>query len=967
MKKFTFIFWICIGIVFTGIAQNPPASSPKGNNQNNWYQMMQDPYANFYETQHAFYQFRKESKDQSTKGLYKMFKRWEYIHQFRADRNGILPLPSYELEQYQGFLSSHLTDGPKGSWTEVGPLTYPVNATAPQPTGMGRINAIAFHPTNPDIIYAAAPSGGIWKTQNGGLSWTNNSGNLPTIGVSAILVDRNNPNVMYAGTGDRDGNDSPGTGIYKSIDGGLIWAPANDGIYDNTTVGMMIMHPFNPDIILAATSTGIYKTLDGGSSWELNETGPIPYKDIKFKPGDPSVVYAAAGGRFFLSTDTGDNWDEVTLPVSGQRLVIGVSPEQPNTVYACQTDGMFKGLLRSIQSGQNFTVQSTAPLITGYACLGGDSVQQSNYDLCITVDPQNANILYVASINVWKSTNAGVNWSISANWNPKEEDPPCPSIPAVHSDHHCLDWSPFVNGRLYLGNDGGVYYTDNGGTTWNEISAGLGIAQIYKVGQSASVPDLCINGFQDNGTGVNNGGAFTTVIGGDGMDCFIDYSDTNYRWGAYTNGTVYRKALNQKYVLAANPKLNGITDIGGWVTPYIQHVKTPSTVFMGRKNVWRSTNAKVDSARLIVWTKISSFDTTTPCTVVEQSLADPDIMYVARKGQIPEPVKNASPSDTLVRSDNVNAASPTWTACTLPGTVSPSSIKAHPKDPLVVYTTAGSKVYKSTDKGTNWIDISGSLPNISINCIAYDTNTNEGLYIGNTFEVFYKNAGMSDWIECSSNLPKVDIRDLKFYHDPSDPSKSLIKAATYGRGQWQSPLYSFAGANPALAKVTFDSGTVVFNVVASAGISWTVSSDSPWCVVTGSGTGNGAFTAKYSAQGAALTRLATITLVPDGSLLPKTMKVLQTFPEGINDEFAKLIKIYPNPTPGKFTIECQDQSSEIKQVSINDISGKLVQSTTFNAKSAVTIDISSQPQGNYIITIETQKGMITKMLTLRTK
>ena len=179
--------------------------------------------------------------------------------------------------------------------------------------------------------------------------------------------------------------------------------------------------------------------------------------------------------------------------------------------------------------------------------MGGDSSQQSNYDLCMTVDPKNAAVIYVASINVWKSTNSGVTWSISANWNPKEEEPPCPNIPAVHSDHHSLDWSP-VNGNLYLGNDGGVYYTANGGTTWKEISAGLGISQIYRVGQSATSPSLCISGFQDNGTGLSNGSSFTTVIGGDGMDCMIDYSDTNYRWGSYCEGRVYRKAgLSQKY------------------------------------------------------------------------------------------------------------------------------------------------------------------------------------------------------------------------------------------------------------------------------------------------------------------------------------------------------------------------------------------------------------------------------------
>jgi len=147
---------------------------------------------------------------------------------------------------------------------------------------------------------------------------------------------------MYAGTGDRDGNDSPGTGIYKSVDGGATWASASNGIYDNTMVGMMIMHPSNPGIILAATSTGIYKTQDGGSNWELTETNSIPFKDIKFKPGDPSIAYAVAGGKFYRSINTGDSWDTVHLLVSGTRAVIGVSPNQPNFVYVCQTEGIFK-------------------------------------------------------------------------------------------------------------------------------------------------------------------------------------------------------------------------------------------------------------------------------------------------------------------------------------------------------------------------------------------------------------------------------------------------------------------------------------------------------------------------------------------------------------------------------------------------------------------------------------------------
>ncbi|MEI7983871.1 MAG: hypothetical protein WCI71_19650 [Bacteroidota bacterium] len=417
MKKFTLIFVFSLAWALTGFNQTDTPSSPDGKPQRSWYQMMQDPNANFYETQLAFYQSLKDTNLKMGRGYYKSFKRWEYINQFRASRNGVLPLRSNELREYQNYISTHLTDGTKGSWTEVGPLIYPINATHPQPTGMGRINAIAFHPTNPDILYAGAPSGGIWKTVNGGQFWTYNSGNIPTIGVSAILINPNEPKIMYAGTGDIYGNDCTGTGIYKSIDGGSDWQAVNNGIPANTTVGMMIMHPLKANIIIAATSEGIYKTIDGGTNWEGKKTDVYPFKDIKFKPGDPSVVYATAGGQFFLSTDTGNNWIEKVLPITGDRAVIGVSPNSPNTVYVCQTAGIFKGLLMSINSGDGFGIQSTSPVITGYECLGTDSVQQTNYNLCMTVDPNDASKIYIGSINIWKSVNAGKNWTITAIWN----------------------------------------------------------------------------------------------------------------------------------------------------------------------------------------------------------------------------------------------------------------------------------------------------------------------------------------------------------------------------------------------------------------------------------------------------------------------------------------------------------------------------------------------------------------------
>ncbi|MBK7028311.1 MAG: hypothetical protein IPH45_03480 [Bacteroidales bacterium] len=196
---------------------------------------------------------------------------------------------------------------------------------------MGRINAIAFHPTDVNTIYIGAPSGGIWKTTDGGASWVNLANNLPKLGVSSILVHPADPNIIYIGTGDRDASDAPGIGVFKTVDGGTTWVQINNTM-GNKVVGDMLMHPSDPNTILAATNGGIYKTTNGGATWTL-KSGAYNFKDIQFKPGDPSVVYGVritTPSRFYRSTNTGDTWTQITsgLPTTdiGSRMVIGTSP-----------------------------------------------------------------------------------------------------------------------------------------------------------------------------------------------------------------------------------------------------------------------------------------------------------------------------------------------------------------------------------------------------------------------------------------------------------------------------------------------------------------------------------------------------------------------------------------------------------------------------------------------------------------
>ena len=737
-----------------------------------WTTMMQDINANFYSTQSAFEKYWANRTDYKGNG-WKVFKRWEYINRDRVLPDGKLQPPDYVKNEYLKY--ANLQKSVSGAWTQIGPISLPANSTS-QPNGLGRINTIGFHPTDANTFYIGSPSGGFWKTSDGGTTWTVLSASMPTLGVSAILVHPATPDIIWIGTGDRDAGDAPGMGVYKSTDGGSTWNSSNSGM-GSVTVGMLIMHPSDPNIILAATSGGIYKSTNGGSAWTRKSSNTSTYKDIKFKPGDPTIVYATENGNFYRSTNTGDSWTQISITVSGSRLVIGVSPANSAYVYLMQTNGVFAGILRSADSGLTFTTQSTTPNIMDYACDGSGTSSQAWYDLCIAVDPNNANILYLGGINIWKSINGGTTLTINTHWVGSSWGTSC--APSVHADIHSLNFSP-VDGKLYTGCDGGIYRTANAGTTWSDLSGGLGIAQVYKIGQSATNSGITINGYQDNGTATCNGSAFTTVIGGDGMECIIDYTNSNYKYGALYYGDIRRSTGSGYSKIAANGT-NGITESGNWVTPYILHNTDPNIMYVGYKNVWRSNNVKASSASSVTWTVISSGETST-CTVLEQSPANNDILYVVRSGQ-------------LKRSENANAATPTWISCTLPGGYTPTDLEAHPTLANIVYATAQYKVYKSIDKGVTWTNISGNLPLVYTNCLVYDKNTNEGLYVGNETSIYYKDETMSNWVTFGNGLPVVDVRELEIYYDAT-PSNNRIKAATYGRGLWQSDLIETAVANP---------------------------------------------------------------------------------------------------------------------------------------------------------------------------
>ena len=293
MKKLILICSLCL-FVFAGRAQqnNQVQNVSKDTaHYPYWIQMMKDPTVNFFKVQRAFNIYWKYRK--ITKGCgWKVFKRWEYMMQSRVLPNGDRPAPELAEHAYEQFLSNN--NSPNGNWISMGPATIPLPGPAGY-EGLGRVNTICYHPTDPNKLYIGAPSGGMWQSSDGGQTWVTHTDTLPTLGVSAIIVDYSSPNNIFLGTGDRDAGDATGLGVYKSTDGGLTWTPAKTGMGDQT-VGRMIQDPTNASIILAATSGGIYRTTDGGNTWTQTKSGN--FNCIEFNPANHSIVYAAGGSRF---------------------------------------------------------------------------------------------------------------------------------------------------------------------------------------------------------------------------------------------------------------------------------------------------------------------------------------------------------------------------------------------------------------------------------------------------------------------------------------------------------------------------------------------------------------------------------------------------------------------------------------------------------------------------------------------
>ena len=732
-------------VSFIGYSQFNTNSPWKNQNENS-------KNATFNEEVTAFNEYWK-THDKNKKGSgYKPFKRWEnrYQNQLNADGTIITPQQLWAAWEEKNNRKANKSNNstlalPPSNWQPVGPFTH--TNTGSWSSGQGRTSAVAIDPLDPNTIYVGSPAGGIWKSTNSGTTWTPLSDQLPQIGISGIAIDHpvGGDLIVYIATGDKDASDSYSVGVLKSVNGGPWISAGLTGAQTGAQTGDLILHPTNNQILLCCTSSGLFRTINGGTTWTNEQIGNFSQGSVRFKPNDPTVVYATTNNRFYRSTNTGDSFLVVATGLSTQattgRLILDVTPADNAYVYVLSITPTytFNGIYRSINSGTSFTKTS-----------GTTDVLESNqgwYDLALAVSDTDKNLLFTGCLNVWTSANGGFVVSKVNNWS----SPATPSY--THADIHGLK---YINGKLYCMSDGGIYVSSNNGTNFTDITAGLQISQFYRVSVSKTSASKMVGGLQDNGGHAYSGGAWKNYYGADGMDAAVSQTNSDLYYGFIQNGSSLYISNNGGNSISGSVGSPGVD--GNWITPL--KGDSQGNLYSGFNGLYK----------LVGGAWVLQNTNSVGSGNLEHIAIDPsndNIIYV---------VNGAS----LYKSTNagVNFTLAYTSGATITG------ITVHSTNSSIVYLTTSGDALKSTNGGTSFASIATGLPAIGKNCIVHQSrNTDNPLYVGTSLGVYYTDDTMTTWEPFDTNLPNVSVSDLEI-----NIEDAKIIASTYGRGIWQSDI-----------------------------------------------------------------------------------------------------------------------------------------------------------------------------------
>jgi photosystem II stability/assembly factor-like uncharacterized protein len=659
----------------------------------------------------------------------------------------------------------------------------------------GRIKAILVDPDNPQQIWVGAATGGIWRSTDGGNSWLPIDDFFASPSVQTLVMDSQNRNVMYAGTGE-GATGNLGTGILKSTDRGRTWQLL-EGTRNIQYVYRIATHPTQTNILVAATDNGVIRSVDGGATWAtvlmLADFGT--YVDIAYDPNNASNLIAGGQGGVYVSRDGGLTWRarNVVNPMPTEapfpgRVEIEYAKSQANLVYASvDLDG--GQIYRSQDNGETWTFLSNPKHVE----------TQGGYNNTLWVDPTNANLVVASGIDVYRSVNGGTTFTKIADWARWPQ--------SAHADHHYMVAHPNYNGttnrQVWLGGDGGMYLINDIMAVsqlegWVAKNNNLQVTQFYHgSGQRNQQGGILYGGTQDNGTPAALGSAprtWSVVVGGDGGFSAPDPTDPNRFFGTLQNGGLFRQNINNPVLNRGNqyicrgitevfPQFCGATNVTRtlFITPIAVDLRTPTRLYLGADSLWASDNANAEDDFDVQWRIIKPAilgadgrSAGTFIAAIGIAPSDSNIVYVGHsRGQ-------------LFRSNNALSANPTFAALPGVGQRVIRSLVVDRQNPQKLYMTLGGfdadNVQVSSDGGQTWRSIASNLPAAPVHALVVNPLDARKLYVATQVGVFATEDEGGTWSASNAGPGSVPVFNLFFYDNTN------LIAATFGRGMWQIDL-----------------------------------------------------------------------------------------------------------------------------------------------------------------------------------
>ncbi len=684
-------------------------------------------------------------------------------------------------------------------WKSIGPNNF-----------SGRIVSLTVDPGNSNIVFAGSASGGLWKLTITGSGWNDyfweriNTGH-PVLGVGAIAIHPENSNIIYIGTGEAYFHKqytiglnrmiyTYGIGLLRSTDGGNTWAKSIDWSYNqNRGIHSVKFNPLNPNIIFAATTEGTYRSSDAGGSWKLvHET--LMAMDLEIDPGNPDKIYVSCGNAgspgtgIYRSEDGGDSWEQIGngLPDTWTgKTLLDMSTADPSIIFADVANVIpYVGLFKTINGGDSWEFVTDKNL--------GNMGSYAHY---VRVNPEDDQKIFKASTHYAYSEDGGRNWNITDEPSIWKTD-----SSKLHVDHHTFANDPSDPDVFFVGNDGGVWRTLDGGKTFQDLNKGLVTAQFYPgFASSKNDPDLAIGGLQDNNSAIyrGNGNWDKYVLYGDGGAGAVDEFDDNIIYGSlYWLGLFKSMDRGETFKFISPVNLFGTDDPevynprgydpheDEWSKfPCPVHLVSPRIMYAATNYVYRSDDGGE------TW-KSTNYDLKVHNQAIISmavSKTNPDYVYVAT---YPNVYQGIRPEILVTKDGGKN-----WKNITsyLPDrytTVYPS-----PHNENVVYAALSGfdtpHLYRSLNAGETWDNISDGLPDVPTNSVEVDPLDHRIIYVGNDLGMWVSVDDGNSWMQFKDGMPLASIvSDISI-----SESNRKIRAVTHGSGVYERSMIELVAEN----------------------------------------------------------------------------------------------------------------------------------------------------------------------------